>query len=114
MILNSGQTSRSPDTYRQGHTDKRDVSYRKNQRLLKEEGYNPHASALRNRYIGRYGAGPFATCLFGLEMNDSAASSGMGACGFVGQIGVYTGWLNDIAAGTTVTITGMDWLDSRR
>ena len=38
----------------------------------------------------------------------------MGACGFVGQIGVYTGWLNDIAAGTTVTITGMDWLDLRR
>lgn len=47
-------------------------------------------------------------------MNDSAASSGMGACGFVGQIGVYNGWLNDIAAGTTVTITGMDWLDSGR
>lgn len=47
-------------------------------------------------------------------MNDSTASSGMGACGFAGQIGVYTGWLNDIAAGTMVTITGMDWLDSRR
>ena len=69
---------------------------------------------MRNRCVGRYGAGPFATCLFGLEMNDSAASSGMGACGFVGQIGVYTGWLNDIAAGTTVTITGTDWLDSGR
>ena len=47
-------------------------------------------------------------------MNDSAASSGMGTCGFVGQIGVYTGWLKDIAAGTKVTITGMDWLDSGR
>ena len=23
----------------------------------------------------------------------------MGTCGLVGQIGVYTGWLNDIAAG---------------
>ena len=47
-------------------------------------------------------------------MNDSAASSGMGACGFVGQIGVYTGWLNDIAAATKAAITGMDWLDSGR
>ncbi len=54
--------------------------------------------------------GPLATCLFGLEMNGSAVSSGMGTCGFVGQIGVYTGWLNEIAAGTKAAITGMDWL----
>lgn len=25
---------------------------------------------------------------------------GMGTCGLVGQIGVYTGWVNDIAEGT--------------
>ena len=33
----------------------------------------------------------------------------MGTCGFVGQIGVYTGWLNDIAAGSKTAITGFDW-----
>ena len=43
--------------------------------------------------------GPIATCIFKLKMNGAAVSSGMGTCGFVGQIGVYTGWLNDIAAG---------------
>ena len=37
--------------------------------------------------------GPLATCLFRLEMNGTAVSSGMGTCGFVGQIGVYTGWI---------------------
>ena len=35
--------------------------------------------------------GPLATCLFHLEMNGAAVSSGMGTCGLVGQIGVYTG-----------------------
>ena len=44
--------------------------------------------------------GPLATCLFKLQMNGTPVSSGMGTCGFVGQIGVYTGWMNDIAAGT--------------
>ena len=53
--------------------------------------------------------GPLATCLFRLEMNGAPVSSGMGTCGFVGQIGVYTGWLNDIAAGTKTAITGFDW-----
>ena len=43
--------------------------------------------------------GPIATCVFGLQMNGDAIASGMGTCGFVGQIGVYTGWLADIAAG---------------
>ena len=32
--------------------------------------------------------GPLATCLFKLEMNGAAVSSGMGTCGLVGQIGV--------------------------
>ena len=54
--------------------------------------------------------GPIATCLFRLEMNGAAVSSGMGTCGFVGQIGVYTGWVNDIASGAKAAITGMDWL----
>lgn len=54
--------------------------------------------------------GPLATCLFMLEMNGSAVSSGMGTCGFVGQIGVYTGWVNDVAAGTKAAITAMDWI----
>ena len=54
--------------------------------------------------------GPFATCLFGLQMNGPAVSSGMGTCGLVGQIGVYTGWLADIEAGSKAAITPMDWL----
>ena len=54
--------------------------------------------------------GPLATCLFKLEMNGAAVSSGMGTCGLVGQIGVYTGWINDIAAGTKTAITAMDWI----
>jgi len=54
--------------------------------------------------------GPIATCIFKLQMNGSPVSSGMGTCGFVGQIGVYTGWLSDIAAGTKAGITAMDWI----
>lgn len=54
--------------------------------------------------------GPIATCLFRMEMNGDAVASGMGTCGLVGQIGVYTGWLNDMAAGTKTAITAMDWL----
>jgi hypothetical protein len=54
--------------------------------------------------------GPVATCLFGLQMNGAAVASGMGTCGLVGQIGVYTGWVNDIAAGAKNAITPMDWI----
>ena len=53
--------------------------------------------------------GPLATCVFHLEMNGSAVSSGMGTCGLVGQIGVYTGWIADIASGAKSAITAMDW-----
>lgn len=53
--------------------------------------------------------GPIATCLFHLEMNGAAVSSGMGTCGLVGQIGIYTGWLSDIASGTKTSITPLDW-----
>ena len=52
--------------------------------------------------------GPIATCVFRMEMNGT--SSGMGTCGLVGPLGVYTGWLNDVAAGTKAAITGTDWL----
>ena len=54
--------------------------------------------------------GPVATCLFRLEMNGAPVSSGMGTCGLVGQIGVYTGWVSDVASGAKAAITGMNWL----
>ncbi len=49
--------------------------------------------------------GPLATCLFKLEMNGAPVSSGMGTCGLVGQIGVYSGWVAD-----GKVITAMDWI----
>ena len=54
--------------------------------------------------------GPIATCVFRLQNNGPAVASGMGTCGLVGQIGVYTGWVNDIAAGTKASIAAMDWV----
>ena len=54
--------------------------------------------------------GPLATCLFHMEMNGAAVASGMGTCGFVGQIGVYTGWVQDMASGAKAAITPMDWI----
>ncbi len=54
--------------------------------------------------------GPVATCIFGLEMNGAAVASGMGTCGFVGQIGVYTGWIQDVAAGVKSAVTAFDWI----
>ena len=56
--------------------------------------------------------GPIATCLFGLQMNDPAGgvASGMGTCGMVGPIGVYAGWVNDVAIGAKAAITTMDWV----
>lgn len=53
--------------------------------------------------------GPMATCLFHLRMDGAAVSSGMGTCGLVGQIGVYTGWVQGIADGSRTAITAMDW-----
>ena len=49
--------------------------------------------------------GPIATCVFRLEMNGAPVSSGMGTCGLVGQIGVYTGWVSSGKA-----ITAFDWI----
>ena len=49
--------------------------------------------------------GPLATCLFHLEMNGAPVNSGMGTCGFCGQIGIVTGWISSGKA-----ITAMDWI----
>lgn len=54
--------------------------------------------------------GPIATCVFKMQMNGAPVSSGMGTCGLVGQIGVYSGWVSDIANGTKTAITAFDWL----
>ena len=56
--------------------------------------------------------GPVATCVFQFQMNDPAGgvASGMGTCGLVGPIGVYAGWVNDVATGAKAAITGFDWL----
>ena len=55
--------------------------------------------------------GPLATCVFQFQMNDPSGgvASGMGTCGLVGQIGVYAGWVNDVATGVKAAITPMDW-----
>ena len=53
--------------------------------------------------------GPVATCVFHLKMNGAAVASGMGTCGLVGQIGVYTGWMDDIASGAKAAVTMWDW-----
>ena len=39
--------------------------------------------------------GPIATCVFHMEQNGAAIASGMGTCGLVGPIGLYTGWIAD-------------------
>ena len=54
--------------------------------------------------------GPIATCVFQLQMDGPAIASGMGTCGLVGQIGVYTGWVNDIQSGLKNAITAFDWV----
>ena len=56
--------------------------------------------------------GPIATWVFQFQMNDPAGgvASGMGTCGMVGPIGVYAGWVNDVATGAKAAITGTDWL----
>ena len=59
--------------------------------------------------------GPLATCLFKMEMNGAAVSSGMGTCGLVGQIGVITGWYepSEVAIGhgaAAIQPGFIDWL----
>ena len=58
--------------------------------------------------------GPVATCLFRMEMNGAAVSSGMGTCGLVGQIGVIAGWFSPsetaLAHGASaVSPSAFDW-----
>lgn len=59
--------------------------------------------------------GPIATCIFKMEMNGAAVSSGMGTCGLVGQIGVITGWYGPsetaISHGAAAIMPGaVDWI----
>ncbi|MBQ5490476.1 MAG: PTS sugar transporter subunit IIC [Treponema sp.] len=59
--------------------------------------------------------GPISTCLFKLQMNGAPVSSGMGTCGFVGQIGMITGWFSPsdaaLAQGATAITPGaMEWI----
>ena len=59
--------------------------------------------------------GPISTCLFKLQMNGAPVSSGMGTCGFVGQIGMITGWFSPsdaaLAQGATAITPGaLEWL----
>ncbi|MCR4790261.1 MAG: PTS sugar transporter subunit IIC [Treponemataceae bacterium] len=59
--------------------------------------------------------GPIATCLFKLEMNGAAVSSGMGTCGMVGPIGMITGWFDPsqvaiMHGATAITPGAMEWI----
>ena len=59
--------------------------------------------------------GPLATCVFKLEMNGAAVSSGMGTCGLVGPIGMITGWFEPsevaIMHGATAIHPGaLEWI----
>ncbi len=59
--------------------------------------------------------GPISTCLFKLQMNGAPVSSGMGTCGFVGQIGMITGWFSPsdaaLAQGASAITPGaLEWL----
>ena len=54
--------------------------------------------------------GPVATCVFALKMDGAPVSSGMGTCGMVGPIGVYTGWVSDVASGAKASINAADWI----
>lgn len=59
--------------------------------------------------------GPLATCVFKMEMNGAAVSSGMGTCGLVGQIGVITGWYEPSAVAVShgaiaITPNAINWI----
>ena len=59
--------------------------------------------------------GPVSTCIFKMQMNGTPISAGMGTCGFVGPIGVITGWFapgeEALAAGLTAAPPAFfDWL----
>ena len=59
--------------------------------------------------------GPIATCIFKMQMNGAPINSGMGTCGFCGQLGVWTGWIapseKAIANGAVaIDPTVFDWV----
>lgn len=59
--------------------------------------------------------GPIATCFYHLEMNGAPVSAGMGTCGLVGQIGIWTGWVSPsqeaLANGAAAIVPGLsDWV----
>ena len=54
--------------------------------------------------------GPVSTCIFKLEMNGAAVSSGMGTCGLVGPIGVWSGWANPTNGAPAVAPGAFEWL----
>ncbi len=49
--------------------------------------------------------GPVATCVFNMAQNGPAIASGMGTCGLVGPIGLFSGWVD---AG--ITVGAGEWL----
>lgn len=49
--------------------------------------------------------GPIATCVFHMAQNGPAIASGMGTCGLVGPIGLYSGWIAD-----GIAIGPLEWL----
>ncbi|MBR0403916.1 MAG: PTS sugar transporter subunit IIC [Eggerthellaceae bacterium] len=49
--------------------------------------------------------GPIATCIFHMAQNGPAIASGMGTCGLVGPIGLYSGWIAD-----GIAIGPFEWL----
>ena len=49
--------------------------------------------------------GPIATCIFAMQQNGPAIASGMGTCGLVGPIGLYSGWVAD-----GIAIGPFEWL----
>ncbi len=54
--------------------------------------------------------GPISTCVFRLEMNGAAVSSGMGTCGFVGPIGVWSGWSSPVNGAAAIAPGLTDWI----
>ena len=54
--------------------------------------------------------GALAAAVFGFRQDGPAIASGMGTCGLVGPIGVYSGWLGQITDGVRGAIGAYDWV----
>jgi uncharacterized membrane protein len=54
--------------------------------------------------------GALAATVFKLTMYGPAVAAGMGTCGLVGPLGVYTGWVDGAAAGLRPEIAVFDWI----